>query len=393
MNGNGIAKPWGSLEGVRPVKRVVDMLKAGASDMDVARELYERFGITNEKISLALSVAKEEIKLTKDLTLSDVAVYIDIPFCPTKCAYCSFASVGAEQMKDFAEPFLAALYQELTMGGKIIKDLGFKVRSVYIGGGTPTTLMAIELDNLLYKISQTFDLSSCQEFTVEAGRPDTITPERLRVMHARGVTRISINPQSIHEKTLKLIGRKHSPEAVFEALDKARAYGFPSINMDVIAGLPGESCEDFQETLKAVAQVRPENLTVHTMSIKRASRLKEEDYVPSQEQHEETAAMLRYVYDYLPGEGYVPYYLYRQKHMLAGMENTGFTLPGHACLYNIGMMQEIMPVFGFGVGAVTKILRPGHLERIFNVNDLLEYLRRKDEMCQRKLYAYKFYQK
>ncbi|MBQ9914752.1 MAG: coproporphyrinogen dehydrogenase HemZ [Clostridia bacterium] len=392
MNGNVTSEPWGNLLSVRPVKRVADRLKAGVSENDIVRELLEEFSVSRPKIDLALALAKTELALTKDITLSDVAIYLDIPFCPTKCAYCSFASVGPEQAKLYTEPYLSALYRELEMGGEMIQKLGFTVRSVYIGGGTPTTLMALELDNLLYKINQSFDLSGCFEFIVEAGRPDTITYDKLKVMKERGVTRISINPQTIHEKTLKRIGRKHTPESVFAAMELAKDFGFSQINMDVIAGLPGESCDDFQKTLEAVAAFSPENLTVHTMSIKKASRLRQEDYTATASDHRETAKMLDFAYAYLAEKGYEPYYLYRQKNMLAGMENTGFCLPGAACLYNIGMMEEIMPVFGFGVGAVTKLIRPGRLERVFNVKDLSEYLRRQDEMRERKLYAYEFYQ-
>ncbi len=392
MSGNGIANPWGSLLGVRPVKRVVDMRRRGETPEAIRQALKDMFDISDEKIALALSIADKELSLTQSLTLRDAAIYIDIPFCPSKCAYCAFASVGAEQTKQYAEPYLAALYRELETGGRIVKDLGFTIRSVYIGGGTPTTLMEFELDNLLYKISQTFDLSSVGEFTVEAGRPDTITMGKLEAMRKRGVTRVSINPQTIHEKTLKRIGRRHTPQAVFDAVSMAKSLDFPVLNMDVIAGLPGETLEDFVESLKAVSQLKPENLTVHTMSIKRASRLKEEAYSPDDEQHVAAVEMLKFAYPFLAEKGYEAYYLYRQKNTLGNLENTGFCLPGHECLYNIGMMQEIMPVFGFGMGAVTKILKPGRLERIFNVNDLLEYLRRSEEMCQRKEYIYEFYE-
>ncbi len=392
MNGNGIADAWGLITSVRPVKRVASMLRSGASFEMIQNTLRQEFGVSDSKISLALSIAEQELLLAKTIAPKDIAIYIDIPFCPTKCAYCSFASVSAETMKDFAEPYLAALYRELEAGGKIVKDLGFTVRSVYIGGGTPTTLMALELDNLLYKISKTFDISQATEFTVEAGRPDTITPEKLAVMHKRGVTRISINPQSIHAETLRRIGRKHSPEAVFKAVSDARKFDFSVINMDVIAGLPGETCEDFQETLEAVAACHPENLTIHTMSIKRASRLREEAFVPTEDQHRETVHMLDFAYDFMQKNGYQAYYLYRQKNMVGGQENTGFCLPGKHCLYNIGMMEELMPVFGFGVGAVTKLVRPGRIERIFNVKDVAEYLRRQEEMCRRKEYVYTFYE-
>ncbi len=390
MSGNVIAEPWGTLCGVRPVKRVVDMLREGQSHETIRESLRNAFGISDERISLALSIAERELVLTKNLGMKEIALYIDIPFCPTRCTYCAFASFDAKQMQQYAEPYLAALYRELELGGKIVKDLGFTVRSIYIGGGTPTTLLSIELDNLLYKISQTFDLSSVTEFCVEAGRPDTITEDKLSVMSERGVTRISINPQTIHEKTLKRIGRKHTPEAVFDAACLAKKQNFSVINMDVIAGLPGETPEDFIETLKAVEAAAPENITVHTMSIKRASNLKGV-FEPTKEAHAGAAKMLDFAYRFLDETGYLPYYLYRQKHMVGSLENTGFALPGTECLYNIGMMQELMTVMGFGVGSVTKLVRPGRIERIFNVRDLTEYLNREEEMRNRKQYMYTFF--
>lgn len=390
MNGSNIAEPWGTLCGVRPVKRVADMLRNGESHEAIRESLRNAFDISDERISLALSIAERELVLTKDLGAKEIALYIDIPFCPTRCTYCAFASFDAKQMQQYAEPYLAALYRELELGGKIVRDLGFSVRSVYIGGGTPTTLLSLELDNLLYKISQTFDLSRVTEFCLEAGRPDTITEEKLKVMSARGVTRISINPQTIHEKTLKRIGRKHTPKAVFDAVKLAKKQNFSVINMDVIAGLPGETPEDFMETLRAVEAAKPENITVHTMSIKRASNLKGV-FEPTEEAHVGASKMLDFAYQFLDETGYIPYYLYRQKHMVGSLENTGFSLPGKECLYNIGMMQELMTVIGFGVGSVTKLVRPGRIERIFNVRDLTEYLKRQDEMRSRKDYMYTFF--
>ncbi len=391
MSGSAMFEPWGSLEGVRPVKRVADMLRAGESHEAIRESLKQNFGISEEKINLTLKIAEKELILTKDLKPTEVALYIDIPFCPTKCAYCAFTSVDARAMQQYAEPYLAALYKELEVGGELVKRLGFTVRSIYIGGGTPTTLLSIELDNLLYKISREFDLSQTKEFSVEAGRPDTITKDKLRVLAQRGVSRISINPQTLHETTLQRIGRKHTTESVFRAMELAKEQNFAAINMDVIAGLPGETAEDFCYTLKGVAALKPENITVHTMSVKRASRLREEEFTPTTEEHNEAAKMLAFSYDFMEEQGYEPYYLYRQKHTLGSLENTGFALPGTECFYNIGMMQELLPVLGFGLGAVTKLVIPGRIERIFNVRDMIDYLRRQDEMCARKNYVYTFY--
>lgn len=392
MNGKNTANPWGGIQSVRPVKRVLQMLDDGMDAQSIRKALQADFGVSDEKITLALSVAKSERTLLQSISQRDAGLYIDIPFCPTRCAYCSFASMSADRMTEFAEPYLAALYRELDAIGRIVKDLGFTIKTVYIGGGTPTTLMALELDNLLYKIQSVFDLSAMTEFSIEAGRPDTITDEKLSVMDRRGVTRVSVNPQTIHDKTLQIIGRKHSAEAVFRAVDLVRKHQIPVLNMDVIAGLPGETLQDFQKTLEAVTACRPENITIHTMSIKRASQLKQDAFQPSAGAHRTAAEMLAFAHPYMMQNRYKGYYLYRQKNTLGNLENTGFCLPGTASLYNVGMMEEFLPVFGAGVGAVTKLVRPGRIERIFNVKDVSEYIKRQAEMRERKQYAYTFYE-
>lgn len=392
MNGKNTANPWGGIQSVRPVKRVLHMLDDGMDAQSIRKALQADFGVSDEKITLALSVAESERTLLQSISQRDAGLYIDIPFCPTRCAYCSFASMSADRMTEFAEPYLAALYRELDAIGRIVKDLGFTIKTVYIGGGTPTTLMALELDNLLYKIQSVFDLSAMTEFSIEAGRPDTITDEKLSVMDRRGVTRVSVNPQTIHDKTLQIIGRKHSAEAVFRAVDLVRKHQISVLNMDVIAGLPGETLQDFQKTLESVTACRPENITIHTMSIKRASQLKQDAFQPSAGAHRTAAEMLAFAHPYMMQNRYKGYYLYRQKNTLGNLENTGFCLPGTASLYNVGMMEEFLPVFGAGVGAVTKLVRPGRIERIFNVKDVSEYIKRQAEMRERKQYAYTFYE-
>ena len=392
MNGKNTANPWGGIQSVRPVKRVLQMLNDGMDAQSIRKALQADFGVSDEKITLALSVAESERTLLQSISQRDAGLYIDIPFCPTRCAYCSFVSMSADRMTEFAEPYLAALYRELDAIGRIVKDLGFTIKTVYIGGGTPTTLMALELDNLLYKIQSVFELSAMTEFSIEAGRPDTITDEKLSVMDRRGVTRVSVNPQTIHEKTLQIIGRKHSAEAVFRAVNLVRKHQIPVLNMDVIAGLPGETLQDFQKTLEAVKACRPENITIHTMSIKRASQLKQDAFQPSAGAHRTAVEMLAFAHPYMMQNRYKGYYLYRQKNTLGNLENTGFCLPGTASWYNVGMMEEFLPVFGAGVGAVTKLVRPGRIERIFNVKDVSEYIKRQAEMRERKQYAYTFYE-
>ncbi len=392
MNGNAeLVNPWGGLHNVRPVKRVVGMLESGMTPDEIKRSLKAEFHVSDSKIDLSLAIAKEEMQVLGRMQPKDAAIYIDIPFCPSKCTYCSFASLPADKLKRFAEPYLAALYRELEHVAPIVKDLGFTIRSVYIGGGTPTTLMAIELDNLLYELHKVFDLTNLWEFSVEAGRPDTITEAKLEALKKHGVNRISVNPQTIHEKTLRRIGRRHSYEAILSAVSMVRSFDFPILNMDVIAGLPGETLEEFKETLQAVTDLSPENLTVHTMHFKRASKLKTEFITPTDEEHLQTVAMLDFAYDYLAAHDYKAYYLYRQKNTMGNLENTGLCKPGTPCVYNIGMMEETMPVFGFGVGGVTKMVRGDKIERIYNVKDVQEYLNRQQEMCEKKNYLYEFY--
>lgn len=264
--------------------------------------------------------------------------------------------------------------------------------SIYIGGGTPTSILSIELDNLLYKITKTFDLSNLQEFTVEAGRPDTITESKLEVMKKYGVDRISINPQSMNDKTLEIIGRKHTVEQIYNAYELAKAYQFKCINMDVIAGLPKESVSEFKTTIDSVIDLRPENITVHTMSIKRAAKLNQDQHFVGLPQDYDVMTMVSYAHQKLDENGYDPYYLYRQKNILGDLENTGFARDNTPGIYNICMMEEIRSVFSAGVGAVTKLVRGDRIERIFNVKDVREYLKRADEMLERKNFIYEFYQ-
>jgi oxygen-independent coproporphyrinogen-3 oxidase len=283
------------------------------------------------------------------------------------------------------------LYDELDTIRKIIDDLKLTIVSVYIGGGTPTSILSIELDNLLYKIENTFDLSECREFTIEAGRPDTITESKLDVMRNHGVDRISINPQSMNDKTLSVIGRKHSVEQIYEAYDLASTKGFKCINMDIIAGLPQETLEEFKNTVDKVIELNPENITVHTMSIKRAARLNQNNDFDGLPVSNIVDQMVDYAHEKLAQNGYNPYYLYRQKNILGDLENTGFCKDGTEGIYNICMMEEIRTVISAGVGAVTKLVKGDRIERIFNVKDVREYLKRAEEMRERKNYIYEFY--
>ncbi len=382
--------PWGNLVGIRPVKRVVKMMMDGLSDDEITSVLKNDFFVSDKKIDLAMSIAKTELKVMKTIPENAVSLYIDIPFCPSKCVYCSFASMPVSEMKDFIEPYLNALFCELDTIKKIITDLKLKIVSVYIGGGTPTSILSLELDNLLYKIVNTFDLSSCLEFTIEAGRPDTITESKLSVMKKYGVDRISINPQTMNDKTLEIIGRKHTVKQIYDAFTLAKSFGFKCINMDVIAGLPKESVQEFCYTIDAVTDLNPENITVHTMSIKRAARLNQDKDFVNLPQDNDVSKMIDYAHEKLAKCSYYPYYLYRQKNILGDLENTGFSKGDTEGIYNICMMEEIRSVISAGVGAVTKLVRGDRIERIFNVKDVREYLNRDEEMRRRKDYIYEF---
>ena len=382
--------PWGNLVGIRPVKRVVKMMMDGLSDNEITSVLKNDFFVSDKKIDLAMSIAKTELKVMKTIPENAVSLYIDIPFCPSKCVYCSFASMPVSEMKDFIEPYLNALFCELDTIKKIITDLKLKIISVYIGGGTPTSILSLELDNLLYKIVNTFDLSNCLEFTIEAGRPDTITERKLSVMKKYGVDRISINPQTMNDKTLEIIGRKHTVKEIYDAFSLAKSFDFKCINMDVIAGLPKESVQEFCYTIDAVTDLNPENITVHTMSIKRAARLNQDKDFVGLPQDNDVSKMIDYAHERLAKCSYRPYYLYRQKNILGDLENTGFSKGDTEGIYNICMMEEIRSVISAGVGAVTKLVRGDRIERIFNVKDVREYLNRDEEMRRRKDYIYEF---
>lgn len=383
--------PWGTLVGIRPVKRVVNMLSSGLNDDEARKLLKTEYEVSDKKTELSLSIAKTEISVMETVPQNAVSLYIDIPFCPSRCSYCSFASMPVSEMKDFVEPYLNALFIELDTIKKIICDLNLSIISVYIGGGTPTSILSIELDNLLYKIENTFDLSNCREFTIEAGRPDTITDSKLAVMKKHNIDRISINPQTMNDKTLSLIGRKHSVQQIYDACKLARDTGFKCINMDVIAGLPQESLSDFMYTMDKVIELNPENITVHTMSIKRAARLNQNKDFDSLPVSNTVDEMIDYAHMKLSENGYKPYYLYRQKNILGDLENTGFCKDGTEGIYNICMMEEIRSVISAGVGAVTKLVKGDRIERIFNVKDVREYLNRAEEMRTRKDYIYEFY--
>lgn len=383
-----VYKPWGELYGIRPINQIRKMLECGKSDSEILMHLKNDLKVDEVRADMSLYLGKKEYNEKLNLRKNSVSLYIGIPFCPTRCAYCSFFSMGTERMQKHVEPYLDALMYELSEVTKIIKDMGLIVDTVYVGGGTPTTLNPEQLVRLLGYVYDNFS-ADMREFTVEAGRPDTVTESKLHTLSLCGVDRISINPQSLNQKTLDKIGRKHTTDEVYFAFDKARKFDF-KINMDVITGLPDETPDDFRFTLDGLLQLNPENITVHTLAIKRAAVLKNSQEALEATMPKAVCEMTQYSHEKLKNSGFLPYYLYRQRDILGHLENVGWEKNNTPCLYNILMMGEIQSIISVGVGAVTKLVGRDKTERIFNVKDVFEYLNRLDETIDKKKYIYKF---
>lgn len=379
----GTKPPWGILFGVRPTKVAHELLAAGCDDKAALGALEERFCMSREKGALILQVARKEQRFIHPSEPRSYALYFGVPFCPSRCSYCSFPAFTGQAKFKLIPAYAEAMVRESRQVSSVLKHR--YADSVYVGGGTPTMFSAAQLDALLSHIRECYDLSACREITVEAGRPDTITHEKLTVLRSHGVDRICLNPQSFSDRTLKRIGRHHEVGDVYAAVEMIRKAGFRTLNMDIILGLPGESPADVAETLKAVAAIAPENLTVHTLAIKRGSELRQQ----AQEQAAVAAmeAMLALSAEAAARMGLEPYYMYRQKFMLANLENVGYAKPGHECIYNMQIMEEQQDILSFGTGGVSKICFPaeGRHERVPNVRGLEEYLERADEMAQRKI--------
>lgn len=384
-----VEMPWGVLIGIRPTKIVRDYMAKGLSEEQIRQLLKDSYYIAPEKIDLMVSVAKEETTILEANQKGEVSVYIGIPFCPTRCVYCSFTSYSLEKNKDQVDIYLDALCKEITYIAKAKE--GAPIRSLYIGGGTPTSLNEVQLARLLAHIQNTFDLQRIAEYTVEAGRPDTITKEKLKLMKEMGVGRISINPQSMNQKTLDAIGRKHTVEQIREVFWEARALGHQHINMDIILGLPGEEPEDVRYTLQELSKLNPESITVHTMAIKRASKLKEDEDKYDLTEVNKIHQMLKLCETRIGQMGLKPYYMYRQKNMLGNFENVGYAKEGHQCVYNIEIMEEAQSIIAAGAGAITKVVYQDgeRIDRIPNVKSLEDYIARIDEMILRKEEGFK----
>ena len=392
----GKEMPWGILTGIRPTKLVHEALRQGWDDQKIDRYLEESYKVSPNKRILMREVAKKEIAVLEKNQPEEVSVYIGIPFCPTRCVYCSFTAYSLEQKQKEVEPYLEALFKEISFVAEAKAKVS--IRSLYIGGGTPTSLNEEQLDRLLTHVEKSFDLSKVEEYTIEAGRPDTITAEKLRIMKAHGVGRISINPQSMKQKTLDIISRGHSVEEIKEVFKIARAMGHNQINMDMILGLPGETVEDVAYTLSELKKLDPENITVHTMAIKRASKLKEALSSGEETIHltegEKIQEMLNLCEKEMANMGLHPYYMYRQKNMLGNFENVGYAKPGTEGIYNIEIMEEAQSIIALGAGAITKIVYQNGacIDRIPNVKSLKDYIERIDEMIERKREGFIKYQ-
>ena len=385
--------PWGSMTGIRPAKVVNKLMKLGLSEEDILTELKSRYSVSDSKAKLALEVAATQAEILKNTAPNAISLYIGIPFCPSRCLYCSFTSNPIGKYKKYVCEYLDALTFEMNETAKLLEEADFTVESIYIGGGTPTSLEAPDLDRLLEAVNLiwTPEKYNIKEFCVEAGRPDSINTDKLKVMKARGVTRISINPQTLSDKTLEIIGRKHSREEFFKSFNMAREEGFDNINVDIIAGLPGEDCSMFEKTVDGILKLSPENITVHTMSIKRASELKmyKGEYLLTESQSVEK--MISYAYGNITLNGLNPFYMYRQKNMLGNLENVSYSKLGFESSYNIHIMEEDQTILAFGAGAVSKFVCGEVIERAFNVKSVEDYLKRKEEMIDRKrIFVYNY---
>ena len=390
----GKVLPWGDLTGIRPTRIAMNLLEEGKSDEEIFSYMKETYLVSDEKINLSIDIARREKEVLKDIDYQNgYSLYIGIPFCPTTCLYCSFTSYPIGAFKGLVDDYIECLKKEIDY---VAKDFAGKtLDTVYIGGGTPTTLEPDQIRELIGYLRDKVDLSNVKEFTVESGRPDSITREKLIAMREMGVTRISVNPQTMSDETLKIIGRQHTVAQLIEAFDMAREEGFDNINMDIILGLPGEDASDVQHTIDEIVKLRPNDLTVHSLAIKRGSRLfeairerelKGELKTTMLESMNNTEEMMEIARKGAKALGLEPYYLYRQKNISGNFENTGYAEPGKAGIYNILINEEVQSIVALGAGTVTKRVygEGGRIERCDNVKDVKLYMEQIDEMIDRK---------
>lgn len=388
----GLTQPWGILTGVRPVK-LLRRLAEESSEEQAVKKFEKDFFVSNEKIALSRETEHNERKILELSKPESFSLYVGIPFCPSRCSYCSFVMASIERAEKLIEPYTKLLCEEIKRTAEIANKLGLRLETVYFGGGTPTTLSAEQLDTVLGTVNNSFDMSTCREFTVEAGRPDTIDIAKLFALKENKVDRISINPQTVNDEVLKTIGRKHTAQQFFDAFELARKCGFDNINTDLIAGLPTDTPESFKNSLDSIVRLNAECITVHTLCMKRASRLTTEGVTLDLQQARDAREMLAYTQNILGQNEYIPYYMYRQSRMVGNLENVGWSKRGFESLYNVYVMDETHTILACGSGGVTKLKRnnPDYLERIFNFKYPYEYIDRFDELIQRKSGIMRFY--
>ena len=374
---------WGALSGVRPTKITTKHMLGGGTAASADKLLEDVYFVTPERRELAIRCSESTVKAANLLSKGDLSLYIGIPFCPTRCSYCSFVSRTVGKRTELLEPYLQALMREMQLTGKLLESSGRKVRTIYIGGGTPTTLTASQMANLLDAVQASFDLSRCIEFTVEGGRPDTLNAEKLRTIRAHGADRMSINPQTMEDHVLRACGRPHTAADVIRAYREAEDAGFKAINMDLIAGLPADSCDGFRRSLDAVAALDPANITVHTLALKKGADLFEKrENLPTAQ---DVTQMVAYAGKTLSSLGYKPYYLYRQKYMSGSFENVGWSRDSLDCLYNIYMMEEVHSILSLGGGGMNKVNFPdGSLQRFHNPKFPEQYIEGIDSVLRQK---------
>ncbi len=396
----GYRPSWGMMTGVRPAKLAMELLLKGKQEQQAVDTLTEEFFALPKKAALAVEVAKREKEMLLGHTRRDCSLYVSIPFCPTRCAYCSFVSYTSQRLLNLIPDYLVALCEDIRRLLQTVKALGLQLKTVYIGGGTPTILTPEQLRVLLHTINDGCDVSSLEEFTLESGRPDTITVEKFRVAREYGVGRVSVNPQTLSDEVLHRIGRDHTTEQFLRAFDMAREAQIPCINTDLIAGLPGDNFASFSHSLDKILELRPENLTVHTFCVKKAADILHQDENIYSLRGGDAGKCVDYSQIRAPMRGYVPYYMYRQKNTVGNFENVGFSLPGFEGRYNVYMMEEFHSVFAAGAGAVTKAVEytpdgsaPPKIARFFNHKYPFEYLRdRETEISSKLEFIEKFYQ-
>lgn len=389
----GIVPEWGCLTGIRPVKKVNALLDEGRTKSEIFAELKGKYFTSDRKLELAYQTAVTQKKYFDSLDRRSFSLYISIPFCPSRCSYCSFVSHSIESAgaKKLLPEYVKMLCGEIEQTAHIADELGLHADTIYIGGGTPTSLSAEQLEAVMGAVKKSFDISKIREYTVEAGRSDTITAQKLEVIKKNGATRISVNPQTMNDNVLKAIGRRHTAQDVIDAYRLARRLGFDNINMDTIAGLPTDTPDGFRHTIDTLCGLDPESITIHTLTVKRSSALFGQDNINVDSR---ISDMVNYGQNALGERGYLPYYLYRQKNTVDNLENVGYAKDGFECLYNIYIMEEAQTILAVGAAGSTKLVNPdtGKIERLFNYKFPYEYISRHEKMLEKKQKIYTFYE-